>query len=362
MNKRITYLLGAGASANALPVVEGIKDRFQIFCDHFLKYMTSYPLNSEILSQVALQQDKLCASIGNHYTVDTYAKKLFLQNPDLSNNSDYNLLTNYLSAYFLYEQLKFDMADKSNAFISEKINSPVDNEGVYKDQSTKILKDFDYRYDSLFASILEFDEQKKIKLPDNVNIISWNYDFQIEKAFMNFTGSNLNEAIRTLNIYGAQENPDYNERKSSIIKLNGTAAFIYNDSFGELFDFKEHQINKETFKIFEEILLAKRTKSKNAIRFAWENADISKRAIKLAKDKISQSEIVVIIGYSFPYFNRNVDREIFSGFVPNPNRKVYIQSPASTIESTIKRFAAVTSFVTPEPFTEVDQFLIPNEL
>ena len=129
-----------------------------------------------------------------------------------------------------------------------------------------------------------------------------------------------------------------------------------------MFDFKEHQINKETFKIFEEILLAKRTKSKNAIRFAWENADISKRAIKLAKDKISQSEIVVIIGYSFPYFNRNVDREIFSGFVPNPNRKVYIQSPASTIESTIKRFAAVTSFVTPEPFTEVDQFLIPNEL
>lgn len=78
----ITYLLGAGASANALPVVKGFKERFRLFIkDNF----SNLNLNDQI-STIAGDEQKLHGndffveqvnSLLNHFTPDTYARKVF---------------------------------------------------------------------------------------------------------------------------------------------------------------------------------------------------------------------------------------------------------------------------------------------
>jgi hypothetical protein len=77
---------------------------------------------------------------------------------------------------------------------------------------------------------------------------------------------------------------------------------------------------------------------------------------------ISRTDIVVVIGYSFPYFNREVDRYIFSNFTPRTTSKIYLQVPEPWFQSISNRFEGVHKWLKMTPYTEVDQFLIPNEL
>jgi hypothetical protein len=73
------------------------------------------------------------------------------------------------------------------------------------------------------------------------------------------------------------------------------------------------------------------------------------------------TEILVIIGYSFPFFNREVDRQILNSMLKL--EKVYIQAPDAT--DLAERFEAVRDQIDPPkviPYKEVGQFLLPNEL
>src|SRR5205085_5957769 len=98
-----------------------------------------------------------------HPSIDTFAKKLFLT------NDEYNLrqLKLILSVYFLYEQSH--EAEKDNFFqYHEKVrysNLPVDP-----------------RYDFFMAALLKPSKPRPV-LPDNLYIVSWNYDSQLEMAY-----------------------------------------------------------------------------------------------------------------------------------------------------------------------------------
>ena len=272
-------------------------------------------------------------------------------------------MTNYLSAYFIYEQLNIDINIHCNRFLKD-IAYPV-SEGIKSQKIivTEILNNFDYRYDSFFASILKHDENSNIVVPDNINFISWNYDFQIEKAFMNFKNCSLNEAIEGLNMFATpQEIFEKPATSSHLIKLNGTAGFLKDGKFSELFDFSEHNLDNTSFSIYKDILLSRRNKIQNAIRFSWEGNPLRDKAINLAQQKITNSKIVVVIGYSFPYFNREIDRLLFARLPLQSDLKVYIQLPKDSIDSVIARFKGVAPNLKVEAFTETDQFLIPNEL
>jgi hypothetical protein len=363
MAANVTYLFGAGASYNALPLVTSFRNRFEVFCGHLLHYYKN-KINDTELAEMKIQQNKILENIKIHYTVDTYAKKLFLKKPQLYTNQDYVLLTNYLSAYFIYEQLSIDINKPCNEYLKDKL-IPVVGDATKRETETVygILKNLDYRYDSFFASILKHDEQGALIVPKNINFISWNYDFQIEKAFMNFNDCSLTYAIEALNVFATPQ--DIWERPftdSHLIKLNGTAGFLQNKKFGELFDFSEHTLDDSYFSLCKEIFLKRMNKAQNALRFSWEESKLRSLAIEMADKKINNSDIVVIIGYSFPYFNREVDRLIFNSARNGKNLKVYIQSPSDTVNSVIARFKAIAPSITPEPFTETDQFLIPNEL
>ena len=114
--------------------------------------------------------------------------------------------------------------------------------------------------------------------------------------------------------------------------------------------------------ILREIIFQSKEKYKNSIYFAWNEDEVTKKAREYAKQIISETDILVVIGYSFPYFNRDVDRSIFKA-LEGRGRTVYIQTTDNTFESVKNRAAGITYvFKNAKPFTELDQFLIPNEL
>ena len=51
----------------------------------------------------------------------------------------------------------------------------------------------------------------------------------------------------------------------------------------------------------------------NLLTFAWESQNHQRfsNSLELSKEIIKGSEILVVIGYSFPFFNREIDKEIF---------------------------------------------------
>jgi hypothetical protein len=147
----ITYLLGAGASYNALPIVNQINSRLEDFQNKTIRmpniglpnFFTKYgdemvdewgPSKSEIMNDLGKSVRWLIDENSKHFSIDTFAKKLYLQE-DFQN---LHRLKITLSCFFVYLQ----------------------NTG------------FDNRYDSFFASVLD---NLKV-LPTNLKFLSWNYD------------------------------------------------------------------------------------------------------------------------------------------------------------------------------------------
>lgn len=240
-----------------------------------------------------------------------------------------------------------------------------------KQNLDSLLNDLDARYDSFFASILTHDSARNIVMPDEVNIISWNYDAQIEKAFMNYSKVGYDDALKQLNFLGASESEEYNPLKSGVIKLNGTAGFYKRDrTHGDLFDFSKHSVDNKSLEILSNTLSPGSSEYETSLRFAWIENEISKKAIKAASSILSQSDLVVVIGYSFPYFNRKVDRAIFqnvdvineSGYRNKSGRtKVHIQSPDDSINDVVNAFRSIKPHADVGIYTGKNQFLIPNE-
>ena len=365
MSKKIVYLLGAGASANALPVVSHLKDRFKSFCDHFERYITE-TYRTETGGQIKLVQtynELLVSNLQTHHTIDTYARKLYLQSLLTNDKTTYELLKKYLSAFFSYEQITIDFKENCNKYIDEVINAAVEKTSSKLQLINSVIQNFDYRYDSFFASVLKVNKSIEIQLPDEISIVSWNYDYQIEKAFINFSSRNLDEVQNMLKVFGSFNRQIISKNEIySLIKLNGTAGFIDIETGENIIDFKSDTLTKKIFEFFDQALLSKTNNFHNGVRFAWEDEKISDEAISIANTKMKEADIIVIVGYSFPYFNREVDRKIFEGLENiGPNKKIYLQAPADTIDSTANRFKAVFSKYALEKHIEIDQFLIPNE-
>ncbi len=98
------------------------------------------------------------------------------------------------------------------------------------------------------------------------------------------------------------------------------------------------------------------------LSFAWEDYEfnapkITDKAIVATKD----TEILVIIGYSFPFFNREIDRKIIGEM--KSLRKVYFQDKSP--DNIKLRFQAIRENVEGIEFVlyhDVEQFLLPFEL
>lgn len=335
MAEKILYILGAGASSQALPVAKdnpNVKD-WPIPLPRAMSYMAeqirinpdSFIANDgqkNFILEFADELDWLAKEALEHSTVDTYAKLLFIEN-----RNKYERLKFVLSLYFTVEQIHNKKLDK--------------------------------RYLVWLISILD----NKI-FPDNIKILSWNYDFQMQltaerffKEDINISGSGYVHSPPFIEYYphvGYDMNVE--AKRISLLHLNGIAGYyIAQNAHKHAFlgserdkrgEYLKHFIDKEDY---------------SRLAFAWENQE---EIVQKILDEITKDvSIMVVIGYSFPFFNREMDMKVYSALVQNSKlKKIYFQDPVRDGEFLRSQFGYVKDKVDIKHIKETDAFYIPFEL
>ena len=344
MSKTI-YYLGAGASygkrdgdkkiIEGIPVVSEIPEQFALFRAYIETVVI--PSGSEMLFQKTYRQstsnieserhdmlydiDQLIKGIQEHATIDTYARKLYLT----GRLCEFKKLKAVLCAFFVWAQL------------------------VYKP---------DGRYDTFLANVLE---EGTLMLPKDISIVSWNYDSQIENAYKAYNPDGKLPLFEK-NIQGEWPQLTNNGR---IVKINGSATFEDKSTIQYI---KEDEKNMPAALQVIEFYHDSQVDTseigldfKTHLSFAWEDSANNEKIKSTLARTTNDTEIVVVIGYSFPFFNRLADRAIFSG-MPNL-KKVYVQdiNPEAVIQA-ISAVLPPDRKVYVEPIRNCEQFYLPAEL
>jgi hypothetical protein len=338
---KIVYLFGAGASAGTVPLVSEMPEWIEALVKDLKNEELRLPKEAfykrpgwSYLKSKCNYLDDMIDDLkwlgelsSKHISIDTYAKKLYLKK-DYENLKRLKII---LSVFFVIEQ------------IQHKANK---------------------RYDFFFASIMESIN----KFPQDIRILTWNYDSQFEIAFSEFSDvMNLQKNQEELNIHVKNKWIDLHTLdKFGIYKLNGSTEILtgnYYDTQPLYFT----EISNTTFNI--EILdnivkmyvFAKSDKKLvPGFSFAWESENLQS-FLEMIKDDTGDAEILVVIGYSFPYFNRVVDREIINNM--KSLKRVHFQDLDP--EKIVKRFKSIRKDLRSSQLgLEPDDrfFFIPDEL
>lgn len=316
MAEKILYLLGAGASHQVLPLAKGLPSKLAKLQPDF----TEQAFNSKLSAKFA--------SLGNaaskHGDIDTYAKFLFIK----GRIDELNQLKELLVLFF---------------FLKQRKNQEVDT-----------------RYLSWLVGLLD-----SRKMPDNVKILSWNYDFQVQHAVSQIF--NLEEIKLIPNGYSYIDsvfksfpclNPEFNSFKDlHLLQLNGTAAQyrMHGNLNGCLFTQTYTNYSQEIYKYYQE------QKLQNNIRFAWESKNAVANTMNIVEPMIDGTTILVVIGYSFPFYNREFDKAIMNKLLDNNQfNKIYYQDPVLTGEQLKTQFDFQRQ-ITIRHIRQTDNFHIPFE-
>lgn len=320
--KNITYLIGAGASAYSIPMVYRIQESIELIFRLIRNYRESNLLD-EPIDSIAKEMFEnlgwLIENIAFHSTIDTFAKKLYITR----NRSGLERFKKTISILFLFEEMR-----------------------------NKV----DYRYDTFFASILD----SSLKLPSNVKILSWNYDLQFERAFTSYSKRKLFQSIEELSI-NFPNNPNDRYKNNFIHKINGMIWFTKELSdelnFSQLYEVND-DLTESIIDVYGSVL---KDGLWERILFSWENYDLNKSRIFEIKEDILNTNILVCIGYSFPYFNRNVDTYLIKSM--KYLEKIYFQNPQTN--QNIERFKTIRNDLNDKSFIAYEnctEFLLPDEL
>lgn len=262
-----TYLLGAGASANALPTIAN-------FSEYIAKLKKHGFANELKFSKIIKEISWLASNTDRFTSPDTLAKTNYLKG-DLD---QYKRIKDIITILFVLLEL-----------------SP--------------LNKFDARYINFICSLVKGHEPI---FPNNVKLLTWNYDSQIKLA------ANLIEQNMLIHwpdkLFRGEEKEDV-----SSFHLNGCSSF-YNKDNGIFLEYERNQVIgwDRLIEVYEHLL----NQGKNEyIKFAWEE---EVNMTNLPIFHLEETEIMVIIGYSFPFFNRDIDKLIFS-YMPNL-KKIYVQN------------------------------------
>lgn len=256
-----------------------------------------------------------------HSTIDTYAKKLYLT----KQVRQLKKLKNVLATFFIWIQLESKT---------------------------------DQRYDTFLANILQMNN---LSLPLNISIISWNYDSQFELAYKNYSNNNL----PIYDKLGENLVPN-NQNSGLIFKLNGSANFGDFNMVDYILNHREKGVHPlvqliEYYGNLEADTTELGFELHSHLSFAWESTERQKEMIATINQITSDTEAVVVIGYSFPYFNREIDRAIFSK-VPTL-KTIYIQDPnPESVEPSLRAVLDENTNVKIEYQKDCTQFYLPREL
>jgi hypothetical protein len=100
------------------------------------------------------------------------------------------------------------------------------------------------------------------------------------------------------------------------------------------------------------------------MKFAWEESVTSRSVVDEAVAATEATDVLVVIGYSFPFFNRMIDRRIIRSM--KKLTKVYFQSHnEKAVSKYILSFRSIMTDATHlklEPILDAEQFFLPPEL
>lgn len=316
----ITYYTGAGASVGCIPIFakkeveknNKFAEEIGVFKNmvagwlHVHRNLERHDKNLQIIKKI----EELENNCKDNPTIDTYAKKLFIK----EDKAKLTELKKMLTAFLIFLQF---------------------------------TKKPDERYDKFIAALIEKEENEKLLLPDNIKVITWNYDISFEIALAQYKISSnidlLNEIQETLNVFPSDiyKNDDeevINICKFSIVKLNGTAG-LFNDpnkkdyfsrlpvKFEPIKAPAERDEEENVLSTIIDIINSKNDKhSENNLElfsYAWEKSKVCQKGINAAIEIAKETEILIIIGYSFPFVNRIIDEKIINSM--KRLKKIYIQ-------------------------------------
>jgi hypothetical protein len=375
--EKITYILGAGASIGAFPLVKpteqwknnGLADELIAHGNSLLQHYKQYHEYSDTVKKIMNSLKEVGEKANQFGNVDSYAKYLY-------HMGEVNKLRDLKMALAFY-------------FVARQVCNP---------ENTN-----EKRYLNFITSIVD----ERNMFPDNVKVLSWNYDYLFQIAGALYRNDEFSERKGVAHYsphfidyyprpgYEFQlTHPDYAKEGFSVAHLNGIAGFYIekNESNSNVYKSIFHDLKcigkKERISELDVLIEfhKKYMHNPNLITFAWEKGtEINNRlanSIQIAKEIIKGTTILVVIGYSFPFYNREVDNAIIQTITAKEKytlKKIYFQDPFVDGEFLRKRYSLITpeesqqtvhmamnQYIKPgvevEHITYTDQFYVPIEL
>jgi hypothetical protein len=313
MSNQLTYILGAGASYQSIPVVRTFNKRLLKF-KSFLYNQSNIETgsNRQMYNEAVNSIETLFKEFSSHHSFDTYFKKLF----HLGDSDSINLRKRLLHLYFLWEH------SSTSLNYNEVEYEPAEEDFFYKQSR------FDRRYDALIAGLLKPISGQAQPLC-NINFITWNYDINLLNSIKNFFYPTLTYKDFFTKIQKNQFVWEI-DTKIKILNVNG---FFYNSRLNNAKDLSNINIDEIIKSMLCEGYHSSKKLDEDAdkIRFAWELSEKDSNSLyEYLTLVIEASENIIIVGYTFPVYNRFID----FGYLKQKNlleKNIVIQDPRAEI-------------------------------
>lgn len=388
---KVTYLLGAGASANALPVyncinteLKNVINKLDILCNSrfkiennfltifnfdkinqigFEKIMNYYNLLAEKNSNEIVEFIKwlkcefrtLYKNRGTFSTIDNYAKFLF----ETKKMEEFEKLKFISMCFIVLFQDHFYLFNNADRFKSEE-GKKYYNEYFIENGYTKI----DYRYFNFISSL-----HKNGKYSDDVLILNWNYDSQIEMVMSNYDKEQINyhipqyqkaassDVIKESNFISIPSSSTNNLKKGKthLVHLNSLAGAF--SSLQKTINYFNNQTEENNLAYnyllkMKNLFAHKEVNVFNIMKYAWELENFEnhidyqyedKETTQLLKDNIKQhlneTTHFICIGYSFPFYNKEIDLQIIKELDATILKEIILQNPDNQSNLFEERFS-----------------------
>ena len=260
------------------------------------------PRNKKDLCEMSSELIEWGKAATSHYSIDTLAKKLFLTNK----HDELWRLKAAMSAFFMIEQA-----------------------------TTRA----EQRYDSFFAAILE-EPGRPPTIPDDIWLLTWNYDRQLEKAYHQYCPD----------AQMVQEIITFCKR---VVRLNGLLGRAINKGTGDEYNLDlSADRDKAIGRVLEEYCQLRTHEP--AITFAFEKSNVLESQLKPLATKTCT---LVVVGYSFPYFNRRFDKLVLGTL--RAVDQVFLQVLPEHASAVSTRMKTLRDYSSIQIIDDREQFFVP---
>jgi len=334
---KVAYLMGAGASANALPTIRDIGKRFEnhtAWVEKQLVELRAVPAPesfADVPSKIPLYIEQLKRVMEASFpygSIDTYARWLGQDNPEL------DALKAVLSTFFAIEQHE---------------------------------NGFDSRYESFVSTTLDFE---KGRFHPGMTILTWNYDQQLAMALRRVREwKHVVDVMNDQGIRSLYHLVKYPNTAWRVLHLNGFAGVHARVKDSPVFDFQQTDSTPLSrwahWMYWFHHILHQRFNSKDGpamLSYAWESAANDPLAWEGITSQLSDVEKLIVIGYSFPDFNRAIDRRMIRSM--GVLKQIVVQTSPTSMAGILTKLRMVF----PEhkdklvPYELTHEFYVPNEL